>query len=511
MKGRTRILAAALCLGLMLAAAARAEQAGAAEEISKQCAFRVSEGNRGKLTDRNLRTAWSYEQPGAYVGIRLPEGVEAGWLRVEWLFEPAGFELVEYDADLNPLRQRDQGDTFPNIYTVFELLPEARYLQLKMTAPDQEICSVRVYSRGGLPEGVQRWNPPVEKADVMLVSTHQDDEVVFMGGTIPYYATALKKPMIVVYMANCTRFRRGEALNCLWKMGVRDYPEFINLRDKRVGSIDEGIELWGGKDNVLDLLVARIRRFKPEVIVTHDLNGEYGHNQHKITARAMMYAVEAAADPGRFPDSFERYGAWQVKKLYHHLYGENQIMMDWETPLDALDGRSPLQVAQLGMEEQASQLQYYQVLSHGKYDNALFGLYFSTVGEDVAKDDFMEHIDPDASAKPLAAVPQPPAAEEPGSAAEAEAEADAEPAPQEETETAAETETEAETETAAAPEPESDAGQAPEPEAAPEPAARRGAGALPAALAIVGAAILVAGGWLVRRKLAGRRHRRRRR
>ena len=104
--------------------------------------------------------------------------------------------------------------------------------------------------------------------------------------------------MIVVYMTNCSRLRRGEALNCLWKMGVKNYPEFINLADKRVDSINEGVQLWGGKEAILEQVVARIRRYKPEVIVTHDLNGEYGHNQHKITARCMSYAIEVAADDG---------------------------------------------------------------------------------------------------------------------------------------------------------------------------------------------------------------------
>jgi hypothetical protein len=59
-------------------------------------------------------------------------------------------------------------------------------------------------------------------------------------------------------------------------------------------------------------------------------------------------------------------------------------------------------VAKLGMKEHSSQTDAFVVKSHGTYDNAKFGLYFTTVGEDVAKDDFLEHIDPDASANYLA-------------------------------------------------------------------------------------------------------------
>ena len=393
----------ALLAGCLAVPGAVAEAATAkAEDITKKCTFKVSEGSRGKLTDDSVRTSWTYEHADAYVGVKLPEGVEAGWLRIEWMFDPTGFELLEYDADKALIQQRDQSCTFPNIYTVLPLLPQTMYIQLKMTAKDQEVCTVKVYSAGELPASVQTWNPPVEKADVMVVSTHQDDELIFLGGTIPYYAVALKKPTVVVYMANCARYRRAEALNGLWKMGVRDYPDFINLPDEKVDSIEEGVRLWGGKDNILSLVVERIRRYKPEVIVTQDLDGEYGHNQHKITARCMKYAIDAAADPSQYPESAEKYGPWQVKKLYHHLYKENAMVMDWETPLEALGGKTALEVAKIGMKEHSSQRDAFAVKSHGTYDNSKFGLYFTTVGEDEAKNDFFEHIDPNASADYLA-------------------------------------------------------------------------------------------------------------
>ena len=399
MNGRMRRLAAMLCLCLLAAAwvPAGAEQAAEAADITRNCSFKVSEGSKEKLYDSSLNTAWSYDAADAYVAVGLPEGVQAGWLRVEWLYDPTGYELLEYDSGMNLLRQRDQSVSFPNIYTVYDLLPQTAYVQLKMTDQGQAVSNLRVYAAGELPREVQIWQPPVEKADLMVVSTHQDDELIYLGGTIPYYATALKKPTVVVYMANCNRHRRNEALNALWKMGVTNYPEFINLPDEKVGSINKGLELWGGKDNILSVLVERIRRFKPEVIVTQDLDGEYGHNQHKITARAMMYAIEAAADETQYPDSLAKYGAWQVKKLYHHLYKENQIHMDWTTKLDELYGYSPLEVARIGMKEHASQTRYFSVREGGKYDNAKFGLYYTAVGQDVAKNDFLENIDPNAS------------------------------------------------------------------------------------------------------------------
>ena len=375
-----------------------------AKDITGQCAIRVSEGDRKKLTNGTVADGWSYRGASAWIGVKLPEDETPGAIRIEFRFEPTGYELIEYDAGQNPLRTRTLADSFPSIYTVFALLPETRLIQLKLTEADQVVVNLKVYSEGLLPNDVQTWLPPVEKADMLVFSTHQDDEVIFLGGTIPYSDVVCARPTVTVYMTNCSRNRRREALECLWVMGSRHYPEFINLTDEKVSSIQKGIVLWGGKDNILKEMVARIRRYKPEVIVTQDFNGEYGHNQHKIMARATPYAIEAAADPSRYPESYRQYGAWQVKKLYIHLYKENEIRMDWLTPQPACGGLTLLKVAQNGMAKHASQTRYYSVKDGGQYDNARFGLYMTTVGDDVSKNDFFENIPQDASAQYLAAA-----------------------------------------------------------------------------------------------------------
>lgn len=500
-----------------LSARAAAEDSGEAKDITAKCSFKVSEGDMEKMFHSSIRRSWSYEHIGAYVGAKIPSSVQAGWLRFEWFYEPTGFELIEMDDNMNEIRRRDQSVTFPNIYTVLDLLPETRYFQLKMTALDQRICNMKVYSAGKLPKDVQVWQKPVDKADIMFISTHQDDELIFFGGAIPYYFVALKKPCVLVYMANCNRHRRYEALNALWVMGVKQYPDFINLEDKKVSHYDDAVALWGGTDNILKLQVARIRRYKPEVIVTQDLDGEYGHNQHKVTARAVKYAIDAAADPEQYPESAELYGTWQVKKLYHHLYKENQIQMDWETPMDELNGYTPLKVAQIGFEEHASQTKNYAVKSHGTYDNSKFGLYFTTVGPDVKKNDFLENIDANASADYVAAHAEEIAAypvwPEPSEADLAALEADAENAT--DTAEAEDIPDEAAAADAVASEAGEAAGDQASPGVAPAPtvkSAGSGGGAgLAVAMIVAGVIAVGAGGWYAWRTLFGGRRRRRRR
>jgi DNA recombination protein RmuC len=99
------------------------------------------------------------------------------------------------------------------------------------------------------------------------------------------------------------------------------------------------------------LMVKLIRERKPEVILTHDWNGEYGHNQHILTSRCMETVIKAAADPALYPELGE---AWQVQKLYRHLEKKGAIEFDWHQSFPELGGRTLLQTADQAMKENAS-------------------------------------------------------------------------------------------------------------------------------------------------------------
>ena len=143
------------------------------------------------------------------------------------------------------------------------------------------------------------------------------------------------------------------------------------------------------------------------MVVTHDLDGEYGHPQHKMVADAACEAFEAAADAGRFPESAAQYGTWDVKKLYVHLYGteENQVIFDWTVPLESLDGQTPNERAEDAYAMHKTQVGQGRK-SHGvfvpcsgaeygvkRYPNNKFGLYATRVGPDTGHDDMLENIE----------------------------------------------------------------------------------------------------------------------
>ena len=89
-----------------------------------------------------------------------------------------------------------------------------------------------------------------------------------------------------------------------------------------------------------------------------------------------------------------------------HLYAQNQIQMDWNQPLDESGVITPMFLAREAFDRHRSQTALYSMSSDGKrFDNSLFGLYYSSVGEDVEKNDFMENIRQPASKEDAAARP----------------------------------------------------------------------------------------------------------
>lgn len=271
-----------------------------------------------------------------------------------------------------------------------------------------------IFTTGQTPDFVQKWQMPVEdKTDMILFSTHGDDEQLFFAGILPYYANALDYQVQVVYLTdhrNNTNQRVHEMLNGLWAVGCTTYPVFGTFDDFLYNSIEETYdkfeELGTTRDDIIEFCVEQIRRFKPLVTVGHDFAGEYAHGQHMVYADCVSAALEISNDPAQYPELAATYGTWDVPKAYFHLYEENQITMDWDTPMEELDGMTPFEVTQkLGFPcHESQQWTWFYKWINGKetkitkaseiatYSPCLYGLYRTTVGQDVDKRDFFENL-----------------------------------------------------------------------------------------------------------------------
>ena len=178
-------------------------------------------------------------------------------------------------------------------------------------------------------------------------------------------------------------------------MGATLYPIVGPFKDRYARDLEDAYRKVATLKQSNSFVTGLIRRYKPEVIVTHDVRGEYGHGVHMLCAERAINGVANATRPDIAPQSFEEYGGFQVQKLYLHLYKEGRIDMDWDRPLDAFQGRTGYEMAAEAYAQHLSQHRYEQFKVEprdSRYSSYRFGLAFSAVGDDVQKDDFFENI-----------------------------------------------------------------------------------------------------------------------
>lgn len=295
---------------------------------------------------------------------------------------------------------------------------ESPSAEITLTLPDKdtEICEIYAFTQGELPDWVQVWNPPCEQADIMLLSTHSDDEQLFFLGILPTYAGQRGLKVQVVYMTNHwdTESRPHEQLNGLWTVGVRSYPiigifpddaDTLSQSGEAVSeTLARSLDIFG-RDQLIAFQKEMLERFRPQVVIAHDVEGEYHHGAHMANTWSLQQALETSS--------------WNVPKVYIHLWKENEITMDWDQPLSAFGGKTAYEVSKLGYAcHESQQWTWFTRWIQGeginkasdieKYSPCQYGLYRTTVGPDEQKNDFMEHITPytDPTPEP-SATPEP--------------------------------------------------------------------------------------------------------
>ena len=349
-------------------------------------------GLPAEVRDSDVKTAWRPRAKVPAVEFTVAAEAEAVIMTLEWLEIPESCTVETRSGDGRLLSRTELTHKF--YADCVDLDPEVRKITVTPVGEKAALATVRLYAEPYSRHVIQRWEPVPEKLDFLIISTHQDDEFLFFGGTIPYYAAQEDVSTAVLYMANCNRNRYREALDALWTAGLKHHPIFLGLKDSSSMELHDAEVLWN-RHNPLGMLIRVIRQYRPEVILVQDFQGEYGNAEHRLTARLTAEAVEKAAIAAEEPDSAEAYGTWQVKKLYAHLYGENQIRMDWNQPMDESGVITPLFLAKEAFDRDLSQTVLFSMDYHGeRFDNTLFGLVFSTVGEDEEKNDFLENIKP---------------------------------------------------------------------------------------------------------------------
>ncbi len=391
---RKRIFFLTFFLATLLWTSALADPA---KELTSSCRFKSNGPMKDYsiLMDGDLRT---------YFPLKKNTGKKQGELIISSETPMSGVEIKVFDmfgrAFAYDLQVRD-GDTWRTVdqggkyLTHWHVLPEpVQELRILVTGKEHlRLAGLRVFASGDPPPEIQRWDT-LEKCDLMLLTAHPDDEILWFAGLMPTYAGERKLRLQLAVLVPTGGQRKQELLAAVWHCGVTHYPEFLGFVDKNSRTLEKQYRVWRGKSRVISRVVEAIRKHQPEVLITHGENGEYGHGAHKAAANAAKNAVKLAGRAKRYPASVKKYGVWEVKKLYLHEYKKNPIVCDWNQSLSAFGGKTGYEVAQEAFLFHGSQVRRnWSFKVHGAHDNAHFGLYYSSVGMDSGIGDLMEHID----------------------------------------------------------------------------------------------------------------------
>ena len=381
------------------------EESGIAEarELTGSCRFKTNGSTKdfNLMTDGELKTYFPFrENKKKKQGeVILTCGEPIGGIEI-MTFDKYGRDH-DYDLQIPDGADWKTVDRGGKYLVHWHVLPEpATEIRILSTGKERlRIAEIRVFGPGEPPAEVQRWET-LEKCDLMLLTAHPDDEILWFAGLMPTYGGDRGYRLQVAVMVPTGGQRKLELLGAVWHCGVRYYPEMLGFIDKNGQTPEKQYQLWRGKNRVIKRVTEVIRKHQPEVIVTHGEKGEYGHGAHKTAADAAKNAVRLTGKAKNYPDSAKEYGTWEVKKLYLHEYEKNPISCDWDEPLAAFGGKTGFEVAEEAFMFHGSQVRRdWTFEAHGTHDSSLFGLYYTTVGNDSGIGDLMEHTETDGSGR----------------------------------------------------------------------------------------------------------------
>lgn len=240
--------------------------------------------------------------------------------------------------------------------------------------------------------------------DLLLIVAHPGDEYLYLGGVIPYYGGECGYTLAIVYMTGGNDAAQENAARSLAALGVDAAPIFLSFPDVYAETLEKAQKYWDEKDAIA-LLQAQIEALRPAVVVTHGANGEYGHGMHRLTAEATLKAVKKAA------------GVWQVQRVYQHLTGSDQVVIDRSTPLVRYQGMTALEADRLGYQNYAPDPRYAVTVEDTGYTRPSYGVVYSASGDLAQVDhDLFTGVDRAFLTGPNYAVPAPTPTEAPTNA-----------------------------------------------------------------------------------------------
>lgn len=168
----------------------------------------------------------------------------------------------------------------------------------------------------------------IKKLKLMCVLAHPDDESLGMGGTLAKYAAE----GIDTFLVTATRGERGwfgdqkdnpgrEALGKIRETELRNAAHELGIREVNFLDYVDGDLDQADPAEATAKIVSHLKRVRPDVVITFDPNGAYGHPDHIAICQLTTAAVLAAADPA-YSNS---YAPHRVAKLYYMAWPKGKF------------------------------------------------------------------------------------------------------------------------------------------------------------------------------------------
>ena len=378
-----------------------------AEDITKSSLITINEKTNSKLTDGNENSYISISKDNS---IKITNNEDIYGIYIIYEMKGIKGRISNYTREI----EIGTEGYLHEYINVEDLIGKSKELELTYNE-DVKIGEIYVLNKGELPDYIEDWNNSCKEADLLLFSTHSDDEQLFFAGLMPTYV-AKGACVQVVYFTNHNDNpkRLHEQIHGLYKVGIRNYPVIGFIPDAWSDTLKwalQNLNKAGYKEeDAIRFEVEMIRRFKPLVVVGHDEKGEYSHGQHILNTYILEKAIELTNDETYDKDTISKYGLWNTPKTYIHLYDKNKIVLDYDTPLDYFNGKTAYEISKLGYKEHHSQqytwftkwltgindkgvgTPFTKASQITKYSPCQFGLYRTLVGEDVNKNDMFENL-----------------------------------------------------------------------------------------------------------------------
>lgn len=180
------------------------------------------------------------------------------------------------------------------------------------------------------------WQQQMNPALLCIVA-HPDDETMLCGGTLAMLSARgaqihvlcatrgeggeMGEPPITD-RARLGQVREAEMRRACRILGVHQV-DFLNYTDPVVGPDNTLYPFTEDEEALRERITAHMRQVRPDIVLTHGRDGEYGHPAHKLIHRAVRDTFERLQNNGHGPSFFYTIAA-AVPGIADHLFNQSE-------------------------------------------------------------------------------------------------------------------------------------------------------------------------------------------